>query len=136
MWWTAPINCRGSSLFKTRALTYKANEGKIMGKFHDSLSGFDLPDEVQGVLTSAYDDDFAGASAKTDELNQTILQKDTALTEAQTKYDTDTKALKSANWDLLRSGPTAGSGNSSVDDNADELDNADVTIADLFSSPK
>lgn len=108
-----------------------------MAQFHDSLSAFDLPDEVKGALTSAYDNDFSGASAKEEELNQTISAKDAALTEANQKYETDTKALKSANWDLLRSGaPAAGSGDSKTDDNDDESDIADVTYSDLFTPRK
>lgn len=106
-----------------------------MANFIDSLSAFDLPDEVQEQLTNAHNEEVNGAVAKADLLSTVIVQKDTAFSELSQKYNDDTTALKAANFDALRTGPVAGSNASSVVEGDGDIDYSEITYDDLFSNP-
>lgn len=113
-----------------------------MGKFHDALNQFgqalELPDEFKSAISSAYDDDFSGADAQLQTLNQSLIEKDSSIEQMRQDYDSKLSALKSANWDLLRAGPGAAtndSSNTNIQDDIEE-DRSAITISDLFGTKK
>ena len=107
-----------------------------MGRFHDTMDNFgnaiELPDGFKDAIFGAYDEDFSSSGAKVSDLENQLIEKDTAITQLNTDYGAQISSLKSANYDLLRAVPK--DANSSSADNNDRTNEPDhdITIADLF----
>lgn len=132
VWWTAPVKIRGASDRKIASpFLIDILKGCIMGKFHDVIeNAAELPEEVKEALTAAYEEDYSIVDAKVDDLSSKLAAKDGEITEKHNEI----KSLKSANYDLLRAVPS----NAVVgrDDNDDDSNNQEITIADLFGPKK
>lgn len=107
-----------------------------MGKFHDTLSGWDagdtgieLPDDWRDSLTAAYDEDFSSAVAKNDQLNSEL---ETVSSTSQSEI----AKLKADNYDLLMQIPNTDPGTNPHSDSNDDGPDPDITIDDLFGEDK
>lgn len=109
-----------------------------MGKFHDYFDSLDdsvqLPDGFKEEIVSAYDEDFAGANAKVDQISGELGNKDAEIANWQTKYNNDLNAAKAVNFDLMRQVPSNGNKSSIGELEDDPSGSSDITINDLFRS--
>lgn len=97
-----------------------------MGKFHDTLASWTdgFPEDASTQLTAAYEEDFQGAVAATDELNATLAsERESNAAEIQ--------RLQAANWELVQKIPTETSGDTQEVEN-DTEDAAPGGINSLF----
>lgn len=102
-----------------------------MGLFHDKLAavqaslidGADADlNTIMAELTTAYDEDFSGATAHTAELTEQLTAKDAVIAD-----------LKARNYDLLMSVTNTGEDDGDGDgDGDDDGDDEDITPDDLF----
>lgn len=107
-----------------------------MGKFHDALENmggsFELPDEFRTALTSAYDEDFSGAIAHTQGLENSLNERDATIEQMQNDHRIEINAVKADNWNMVVSGPPGSTPYSGNNEEDDDNDYSNTTIADLF----
>lgn len=107
---------RGGSYPVKGATASRHMKGNKMGLFHDVIGGVNpddgFPDDFIDKLSSAYDEDFSGSTAKVQQLTDTLAEKENAISDMSNQLNTS----KAANYDLLM----ATSGSTGSDTTVDE----------------
>jgi len=103
-----------------------------MGKFEDYITSLegrdDVSVEIVAELAKFHNEDLSTSSAKIEQLNSQLSEKDTAIA----AKDSELNAAKAANWDLVNQIPAPE--NEIPDATGDgEIDQKRITLDDAFA---